>query len=324
MKRSMAWGGVALTVLAAVTACSSSHDGEFSGAGPGSGGAASGGTGSGAAASSGGSDASGGGGNASGGAATTGGSAAASGGSSGAPCSGASCGAPNPGALPTGSACTERKDCASGRCEPKTGTEEVVCLGACFADGAPCERALDFCSTGCHDGKCGGLCTVEGDDCGSDAECCSNICQGGRCQVDRVNSDCRPTGEDCTSGNSRGCCHECDKATKRCGFGDDTCFAQGVACTQDSQCCRGACTAGVCTTPCSENGAACGSGAECCSTECSPAGACVPRLTPPPGVGTVPDAGGAPVCKPTRDRCVTSAECCTGECFGGFCEVPIR
>ena len=230
-------------------------------------------------------------------------------------CSGASCGTPHPGGLPPGAACTERSDCASGRCEPKTGTTDVICLGACFADGAPCERALDCCSTGCHAGKCGGLCTVIGDDCSKDADCCSNICSGGRCEVDRANADCRPTGEDCTSGHSRGCCHECDDRTKRCSFGSDTCFAQGVACTADSQCCRGVCTAGKCATPCSADGAACTSNAACCSAICGATGQC---STPPP----VADGGTS--CTPTQGRCTVSAECCSGQCFGGFCEAALR
>ena len=298
------------TFIAALllAACSSSDGTEFTGAtGAGAGGPGSGGDfiglGDGAGAS----------GTASGGSART--STGAGGSAGSATCSGAGCGTPHAGALPAGSTCAARNDCASGRCEPTTGVTGEVCLGACFADGAPCTHALDCCSTGCHSGKCGGQCTVIGDDCKQNSDCCSDICRGGRCDVDLANADCRPTGEDCTSGHSRGCCNECDDRTKRCAFGKDTCFAQGVACAADSDCCRGVCTAGKCTTPCQPNGSACTSATDCCSALCSAAGLCADKQAPD---------GGTSSCVPTEGQCTADAQCCTGTCFGGFCEAVIR
>ncbi len=246
--------------------------------------------------------------------------------SSVAPCTGIGCGVgPNPAGKPPNASCTKAAECQTGRCEPVTGTTNEVCLGACFADGVACTKALDCCSTGCHGGVCGGLCTLENDPCKTDAECCSNLCDptNGRCMIDHANPDCRPTGEDCTSGEGSGCCNSCNKATKRCAFGKDTCFAQGVACTADADCCHGACTAGVCKTPCAANGATCATAGDCCSADCGAAGLCVvkpPPANPPPN----PD-GGTPIttaCKTTGTACATAAQCCSSICFGGFCDTP--
>jgi hypothetical protein len=243
----------------------------------------------------------------------------------------------NPTGLPANAPCTTPSSCLAGRCEPVTGTAGEVCLAACFADGAACTRALDCCSTGCFNGKCGGKCTVEGDSCANNAECCSGVCEGGRCQVDMPNRDCRPTGEDCSSGSGSGCCNQCDKETKRCGFGADTCFAQGVACSNDAQCCRGQCLNQVCTTPCVAVAGACTAGADCCTAHCSASGVCEP---PPPVLGTggamgvggasssagASAIGGAPVvtCTLTGDSCANNGQCCSQFCLGGFCEAPIR
>jgi hypothetical protein len=230
-------------------------------------------------------------------------------------CVGASCGVgQNPVGKPAAATCGAPDECASGRCEPVTGVAKEVCLSACFADGVACEKALDCCSTGCHAGVCSGLCTVEGDSCKANADCCSGNCDGGRCAVDLVNRDCRPTGEDCTSGSGRGCCNECNKKTKRCDFGADTCFAEGVACQASSDCCRGECTAGVCKTPCAADGAACSAAGDCCSATCDATGTCATKKAP--------DGGAA--CSPTGTQCATANDCCSLFCFGGFCEPPLR
>jgi hypothetical protein len=222
-------------------------------------------------------------------------------------------GVQNPGGKAPDEPCTDPSECASGRCEPVPMTTDVVCLGACFADGAACTRALDCCSTGCFDGECGGQCTVEGEDCTSDAECCSSNCDtDGRCAVDEANPDCRPTGEDCTSGTSRGCCHACDEATDRCGFPEGTCFAQGVGCMQDSDCCRGMCVENVCRTICTPDDGACATNADCCSATCTD-GSCAP---PPPA-----DGGGT--CVPVGGSCEAASDCCSLVCFGSFCEPTI-
>jgi hypothetical protein len=248
-------------------------------------------------------------------------------------CSGANCGVPNPNGKPANEPCTSPTECLTGRCEPaNTGVAGEICLGACFADGVACTRALDCCSTGCHGGVCGSLCTLEGENCDADADCCSNICNGGRCDIDRVNRDCRPTGEDCTSGTGRDCCNSCNEDTGRCDFGPGTCFGQGVACTAGSQCCNGSCINGVCRAPCAANGTDCTVAADCCSVQCLN-GQCAPP-GPPPGAGGASGAGGAPaggaggasppVCTPTAERCTQAGDCCSAICFGGFCEPPLR
>jgi hypothetical protein len=266
------------------------------------------------------------------GAATAAGGAKAGGGgatAAGGACMGANCGVIAAGTQPAGSTCTTPDVCASGRCEPVTGKPMEACLAACFSDGVACTRALDCCSTGCMNGKCGGECTVVGDPCKVDGECCSNVCMAGQCQVDMPNRDCRPTGEDCGKGSGSGCCNTCGK-TGRCDFGPDTCFAQGVACTDTAQCCHGACTGGKCVTACVAQAGACTANADCCSVDCV-GGKCQPPPTVTTGAGGASGVGGAtgvgggPVaCTLTGDACTTSAACCSLSCFGGFCESPVR
>ncbi len=265
------------------------------------------------------------------GAIATGGTSASGAGATaaGGACTGPNCGVPvtGPGKA-AGATCTTPDQCLSGRCEPTTGMAGEACLSACFADGVACTAALDCCSTGCLNGTCGGQCTVVGDPCKVNAECCSNVCQAGQCQVDMPNRDCRPTGEDCGKGSGSGCCNTCNK-DGRCDFGPDTCFAQGVACTTNAQCCRGECLSGVCTTPCVAQAGACTANADCCSVSCV-AGACQP---PPPatgvgggtGVGGSTAVGGAaPACVLTGQSCTANGACCSDFCFGGFCEAPVR
>ena len=252
-----------------------------------------------------------------GGTTATGGGATAAGGA----CTGANCAPVGPG-KPSGATCTLPDQCQSGRCEPVTGKPTEACLSACFADGVACARALDCCSTGCLDGTCGGQCKVVGEGCKLNAECCSNVCDAGECQVDLPNRDCRPTGEDCTKGSGSGCCNTCNKETGRCDFGPDTCFAQGVACAANAQCCHGACLGGKCTTPCVAQAGACAGNADCCSVSCV-GGKCAPPPSTGVGGGTAA-GGGASICTLTGDACTDSPSCCSGICFGGFCEAPVR
>jgi hypothetical protein len=255
------------------------------------------------------------------GAASAGGGAPASG-----ACVGANCAPSGPGKA-SGATCTTPNECESGRCEPVTGEPTEACLAACFSDGVACTRALDCCSTGCLSGKCGGQCKVVGDGCTVNAECCSNVCDAGECQVDMPNRDCRPTGEDCGKGSGSGCCNTCDKQTGRCDFGPDTCFAQGVACTADAQCCHGQCLTGKCTTLCVAEAGACTGDADCCSVSCV-AGKCQPPSTGVGGTsgvgGSTGVGGGTPACTLTGAACATDGACCSGNCFGGFCEAPVR
>ena len=180
------------------------------------------------------------------------------------------------------------------------------CTGFCAGEGAACGRALDCCDLNCNDGVCGGeICKVESDPCEVAAECCSNICEGGQCQLDPANTECRGTGETCTSGPQRGCCSMvCDEATDRCAFGAETCAAQGGACAVDGDCCRGVCDDGSCVTPCMEDGATCQANTDCCSGTCGADGMCAPS------------AG----CAPIGELCATDAECCSSLCFGGRCD----
>jgi len=211
-------------------------------------------------------------------------------------------------------ACTTHGDCCSGRCEPVTGAGRVACTNYCFADGAACTRAQDCCSLGCFGGKCGGgLCRVYNEACTTNAECCSNICTGGLCAIDRSNTDCRPTGETCTSGPGSGCCTDvCNESLDppRCMHAVDTCRAQGAACMRDQDCCRGVCDPATktCKTPCKPNGAMCTASGECCNGNCT-GGVCGPPVMS---------------CQPVGSACTLSAQCCTGLCLGGLCDALIK
>ncbi len=119
-------------------------------------------------------------------------------------------------------------------------------------------------------------------------------------------------GRPATPGPGGGCCTDnCDETQDppRCGFGKETCFAEGAACTGDAQCCRGVCdpTTHACKTPCTANGAACTGNAGCCSNSCA-AGSCAPP---------------ASSCQPVSGACTTGTDCCSTFCVGGFCEPPI-
>lgn len=212
-----------------------------------------------------------------------------------------------------GTDCTAAAQCCSGRCEPVTGQPGVrQCLNFCKLQGQACTAAHDCCSLGCVGGVCGtGPCTLEGEACSANAECCSNICgQDGKCQIDPANSECRPTGEDCSSGPQNGCCEICNEQTGLCEFGSSTCMPQGAACTSDASCCKGKCLpngAGqtLCQTPCAADGNACTQDADCCGFSCV-GGVCGPPPT---------------ACTPIAGACTTNADCCTSFCLNGLCDL---
>jgi hypothetical protein len=200
-----------------------------------------------------------------------------------------------------GATCTGAAGCCSNRCEPVTGVPRRACGAFCVGEGAACTQAQDCCSLGCFGGKCvTRTCTVENEACKSDGECCSNLCREGRCQIDRVNRDCRPTGEDCTSGTGRGCCSNvCNERTKRCDHAPASCRTSGATCEKDGDCCRGTCdpASRTCKTP-------------------PPAG--VDAGGPAAG-GMAPLDAGA-VCVPLNGVCAGDAACCSGFCLGGRCD----
>ncbi len=261
-------------------------------------------------------------------------------------CSGAcvdgACAAPTPGGqcLAPDAACTKHEACCSGRCEPITGQAITKCTDACRGNGLPCTRAQDCCSLGCFAGVCAAqLCLLVGEKCTANAACCSGVCdpEKGECQVDSVNSTCRPTGEQCTSGSQRGCCLAtpqgdlCDKTTfdpPRCALPPRTCHGITADCTGDSQCCSRRCdpTTKKCVPSCVPDGTSCAANCGACATakcdECC-GGFCnngVCSSTPPPGAdGGGPAADGKPVGSP----CASSAECATKLCLAGFCERPL-
>jgi hypothetical protein len=136
------------------------------------------------------------------------------------------------------------------------------------------------------------------------------------------NRDCRPTGEDCGKGSGSGCCNTWNKKTGRCDFGADTCFAQGVACTANAQCCHGECLTGKCTAVCVAEAGACAADADCCSVSCV-GDKCQPPSTGAGGSGSG-GAGTVVACTLTGDSCASSATCCSSFCLGGFCGAPVR
>ncbi|MFO0595303.1 MAG: hypothetical protein U0228_08365 [Myxococcaceae bacterium] len=226
---------------------------------------------------------------------------------------------------PAGAPCTTASACCTARCEPVPNSTQRACQLACFGDGAPCTRALECCSLGCNNGVCGGgLCKVSGENCAANVDCCSHRCDQGKCTVNVTN--CRPTGETCTSGGGTTCCAACDVGIQpkpRCTFGADTCRGTGAACTVDGgagDCCRGQCRAGTCVTPCASPGQACGATSPCCAGTCN-AGTCDVAVAIDAGTATLGDGG---VCFAVGGRCTTGTDCCSLNCFGGFCEPGIN
>ncbi|MER2560879.1 MAG: hypothetical protein ABTQ32_09180, partial [Myxococcaceae bacterium] len=226
-------------------------------------------------------------------------------------CVGGLCGGPMSGGScdPVAAPCTSAGACCSARCEPVPNSTQRSCQQACFGDGVACTRALECCSLACNSGRCGGaLCKVSGENCTDNVDCCGHRCDNGRCSVNVTN--CRPTGETCTSGGGTTCCGVCDKDVRpspRCVFGADTCRGTGAACAPDGgagNCCRGQCTGMgantfTCTTPCAAPGATCNATTPCCAGTCTN-GTCSQVVTIDAGVIDLGDGG---VCRTLGQRC---------------------
>jgi hypothetical protein len=75
------------------------------------------------------------------------------------------------------------------------------------------------------------------------------------------------------------------------------CADQGQGCTQDSDCCGGSCTNGICQTLCAI-GNSCGEAELCCTGQrCFRGGCCIDDF----------------------QTCTQDADCCSGSCVGGAC-----
>jgi len=153
-----------------------------------------------------------------------------------------------------------------------------VCT-ACTNDSS-CSGSTNYCLNG--------ACSS----CASDLACATGLCSGGICVGCSKDADCNSTGFPCISGKCEACTSDvqcafgvcqsggkcisctgvgcpnnwnCNNATGRC-----SCRNQGQQCNAGSECCSGACRAGVCAT--------CMIDQECpAGNICSDLGLCVPK-----------------------------------------------
>ena len=134
--------------------------------------------------------------------------------------------------------------------------------------------------------------------CSVPSDCCgSSSCTGGKCCLSE-NTACFNPGQP----DNQCCSGQCNSQSK---CGPQTCFEDGLTCSNPSQCCSGYCNSQNKCGPstCTANGLNCPSApGQCCSGICS-AGEC-----------------GAPSCTANGDDCWDPSDCCSGQCNSdGIC-----
>ncbi len=248
--------------------------------------------------------------------------------------------------LPNGEACTLGTDCVSNNCVDGVCCN-TTCTGACNActaakKGSGPDGVCNVIGVGLDpDNECfagyscngAGACALaaNGAACAANAECSSNFCVDGVCCNSACGSLCQActavkknSGADGTCGNIPAANDpdaECPGATLCSGSATCTLFANGAACTINSECTTGNCVDGVCcNNACTGTCNACtaakkGSGAN---------GTCGVIAT-----NTDPDneCPGATSCDATQMcglfangfTCTLDTECGSGNCVDGVC-----
>jgi hypothetical protein len=196
---------------------------------------------------------------------------------------------------PRGVACGGEGDlaCCDATCE------RGYCGGyACRTVGQACERGEDCCTRRCEDGACAAkICSDLGDPCASDGDCCNPpsgvltadaapavaVCDpSGVCTLETT-QPCVDPGAPCDPGGSGvGCCGadmgivcvEAIDGTGVCGVAG--CFASGLDCAFDGQCCGDLiCEYSFGEPVCATRPGACGKAGDACGDD----GACCPGRT---------------------------------------------
>ncbi len=145
--------------------------------------------------------------------------------------------------------------------------------------------------------------------CGRDEQCCGFTTGQGTCESNRC---CKPDGVACTD-NGECCGDDCAAAPGQSDTfcGGYACKRPGEQCSSHPECCTQICLEGTCSnTGCLPAGSECTFNAECCDGECTFGDVVADDGGPvdPVGVCVVPVCGGlgAP--------CQSSVDCCSGTC----------
>lgn len=178
------------------------------------------------------------------------------------------------------------------------------------------------------DGEVDARCGAAGVRCNRSAACCSGACTWttvtrGRRKI-RVGT-CASSGLDhcdpCQQGDTcpNGSC--CDGLCR---------WSDGASCSDDTDCCSGACYGGTCIakgtdgTPCNSNGDCasdyCNMNYRICATQVAPGGACNGTTL------ACQENSGKMCCGSTclasyQQPCSIDADCCTGYCYSGTCGI---
>ncbi len=237
-----------------------------------------------------------------------------------------------------GELCTGAFECRSEYCSTSWRCEAApsdVNRTFCRANGQACAANAQCCSNYCIGGSCttapssastsssaqssSALCRSIGQFCTSTNQCCTNQCANSACA-------CVPIGTLCPA-NPNDCCTKYCKSNYFGNYCD--CKAEGLACTNSTECCSGNCSGGSCSYTCRANTSTCTLNSECCSNLCS-SGSCVaaasssaaPTSSPPPVSSSSHSSSSSapPSCRSDGQSCTNSTACCSGNCFAGICQ----
>ena len=211
--------------------------------------------------------------------------------------------APPPACLALGGACGVDGDCCTGFCAGGA----CVANGSCLAPGAACSARADCCSGDCEPIGAGGarvctaVCKPDGSACQRASDCCGLDCNGGVCG----GAECRREGDDCT--NDAQCCSgACGAQEHKCSL-HAGCRSAGEDCSSGGGqgCCFRCGSNGRCDIgpgPCRLPGMICEQTSDCCTGTCAQ------------------DGSGKTVCGgallPDGATCTAGFACTSGACVG--------
>src|SRR5262249_41478677 len=159
----------------------------------------------------------------------------------------------------------------------------------------------------------------------ADANCCGSVCNSFTdvCGTSPLGTSCNRDA-DCATGT-------------KCGWDLDPpgkcCYANGTACTDDSQCCEHVCDVATGKCGCGADGTACTRSADCCigsslpfcnslkQCNCVAAGGTCGVDTdccPAPGVRSCNKATSKCACSALGGPCKVALDCCAGTCGAGL------
>jgi hypothetical protein len=242
---------------------------------------------------------------------------------------GGSCLSCPPAYTPCGGVCVDLRtdDAHCGTCERACGTDQTCTNGECLCDFQCCTE--EDCTSWANETCVQGVCVCEANTCASLQVACG-----------RWNDGCGRDDLDCGACGVREFCNEgsckCEAGTAPCGIGDACLLDDGGTCTSNTECCSGACVAGICIQPgescddpvdCTEGNTCCDGSCTDTSTNpqhCGSCGYACASTTEICSNGECLCAAGYEVCGDAcklsnGQSCGANAACCSGACVGNVC-----